>query len=68
MSCSRRWMTREARNLCLFFQRANYRLRNGLSGGYAHTYMAAEYLEKAGRKLGVKFTLKNKALTALKGV
>ncbi len=51
MSCSRRWMTREAATFCLFFQRANYRLRNGLSGGIAHTYMAAEYLEKAGRKL-----------------
>ncbi len=49
MSCSRRWMTRRHATFCLFFQRANYRLRNGCPAGIAHTYMAAEYLEKAGR-------------------
>ncbi len=33
---------------CLFFLCANYRLRNACPAGIAHTYMAAEYLEKAG--------------------
>lgn len=68
MSCSRRWMTREARNLLPLFQRANYRLRNGLSGGYCSHLYGCGISGKAGRKLGVNVYVENKALTALKGV
>lgn len=34
--------------------------------GIAHTYMAAEYLEKAGKSLATRFMLKSRAQTVLK--
>ena len=35
--------------------------------GIAHTYMAAEYLEKAGRKLGVNVVVEKQGQTVLRG-
>lgn len=35
--------------------------------GIAHTYMAAEYLEKAGRRLGVNVVVEKQGRTALRG-
>lgn len=53
---------------CLFSNAPTIVCVTACPAGIAHTYMAAEYLEKAGRKLGVNVYVENKALTALKGV
>lgn len=53
MNCSRRWMTRGRATYCLFSYAPTIVCVTACPAGIAHTYMAAEYLEKAGRKLGV---------------
>lgn len=67
MSCSRRWMTRRHATFCLFFQRANYRLRNGLSGGYCSHLYGCGISGKAGRKLGVNVYVEKQGANGIEG-
>lgn len=67
MSCSRRWMTREARNLLPLFNAPTIVCVTACPAGIAHTYMAAEYLEKAGRKLGVNVYVEKQGANGIEG-
>lgn len=70
MNCSRRWMTRgDAQHTASFSYAPTIVCVIIRPAGIAHTYMAAEYLEKAGRKLGVNiYVEKQVRITALKSV
>lgn len=60
-------MTRETRNLLPLFQRANYRLRNGLSGGYCSHLYGCGISGKAGRKLGVNVYVEKQGANGIEG-
>lgn len=58
---------KEARNLLPLFQRANYRLRNGLSGGYCSHLYGCGISGKAGRKLGVNVYVEKQGANGIEG-
>ena len=52
---------------CLFFQRANYCLRNGLPGGYCSHLHGCGVSGKAGRKLGVNVYVEKQGANGIEG-